>query len=408
MDVDVTEWLTEPATTVTLFLAHHGRNERESFDADATRRFEVTFFDGESVVVDFDTRNDSCGDALDDRVGDYGSTASALDDRQNRDDDGCNQSGDEDGKLVADGGLDAPAEDDRVTVTFDSRYSSREQTLHGDVRSAKQQSAHAWKATIDPDERDATIRLYWSAHEVTIKTVESDGGERTIGDCGFGDVSSFTPMTDCGRSYTEEKKQESMGQAAARRHAEAVNKGEKDPGGTVSSPVPGPSAATSWTTESTASPGSTASRTSSSTRRTTYGSASGNSVHPGDDDLVIGVIWEDYDFLDRVVDRHIPALGPPKPLLRSFKRVEENAEADGEPEPTRIAWKSVNFRFHYLEHIETTAAKSVEAIRQALETGRNVWLVCLESEEAFCHRRLLAAHVRQEEPAHWEDLTTPW
>lgn len=139
--------------------------------------------------------------------------------------------------------------------------------------------------------------------------------------------------------------------------------------------------------------------------RTTYVGAIGSSVDVSDD-VAIGVIRADYDFVDRACDRNLPKLGPPTRLLDAYKQVEESAERDGHPDAERVAWEAVNFRSRYLSHLDDKP-KAVGAIRRSVEGGRDVWLVCLEKEDTFCHRRLLAARVRGEEPAEWRELHEP-
>ncbi len=142
--------------------------------------------------------------------------------------------------------------------------------------------------------------------------------------------------------------------------------------------------------------------------RTTYVAAIGSGVHPSDDDLVLGVIRYKYDFIERTVDRNCPALAPPKKLLDQFKHVEETAEDDGVPDPARAAWDSVSYRERYLGYLERPGPrKCIDGLRDRLDDGQTVWLVCLEADDTFCHRRLLEARVRGSSPTHWSELHEP-
>ena len=141
--------------------------------------------------------------------------------------------------------------------------------------------------------------------------------------------------------------------------------------------------------------------------RTTYVGGLGN-VDIDEDDLVLGVIRYKYDFVERSVDRNVPALAPPKSLLDTFKEVEEIAEDDGVRDPTRAAWESVSVRKRYLGYLERRGPQTcLTEIRNRLDDGQNVWLVCLEKDDTFCHRRLLAARVRGSSPTHWSELHEP-
>lgn len=142
--------------------------------------------------------------------------------------------------------------------------------------------------------------------------------------------------------------------------------------------------------------------------RTTYVSAIGSSVEPADNDLVLGVIRYKYDFVERTVDRNCPALAPPESLLKRFKKVEEAAESDGVPDPARAAWHSVEYRQHYLGYLERPGPQTcIAELQQRLDNGQTVWLVCLEKDDTFCHRRLLVARVRGSSPTHWSELHEP-
>lgn len=139
--------------------------------------------------------------------------------------------------------------------------------------------------------------------------------------------------------------------------------------------------------------------------RTSYVSNLGSGVHPDDEDLVLGVIRYDYDFVERTVDRNCPALSPPENLLQQYKRVEEAAKNDGVPDPSRAAWDSVSYRERYLGYLERPGPQQcIEELRDCLDDGQTVWLVCLEADDTFCHRRLLAARVRGSSPTHWSEL----
>lgn len=130
----------------------------------------------------------------------------------------------------------------------------------------------------------------------------------------------------------------------------------------------------------------------------------------GDDDLVLGVVRYEYDFLDRSVDRNVPALAPPEELLDAYNAIREAAAKDEsvpntDDEARRVAWENVSFRERYLSYLDGAGPQEVlGTLRDRLDDGQDVWLVCLEANEAFCHRRLLAARVVDEEPAHFSEI----
>ncbi|WP_128478100.1 DUF488 family protein [Halorussus pelagicus] len=62
-------------------------------------------------------------------------------------------------------------------------------------------------------------------------------------------------------------------------------------------------------------------------------------------------------------------------------------------------------RDRYLGYLERVGPrKCIDGLRDRLDDGQTVWLVCLEKDDTFCHRRLLAARVRGSSPTHWSEL----
>jgi uncharacterized protein YeaO (DUF488 family) len=129
--------------------------------------------------------------------------------------------------------------------------------------------------------------------------------------------------------------------------------------------------------------------------RTTYFSALANGdVEPATDSNVLAVVRRDPpEWVEDLVDRHVPHLGPPEELLDAYKSVEEAAESHGEDDPRRIAWESVNFAERYREYLQTSSTKDVLEHVERTASQRAVWLVCWEAEETYCHRRLLREHI---------------
>lgn len=128
------------------------------------------------------------------------------------------------------------------------------------------------------------------------------------------------------------------------------------------------------------------------TVRTSYFGGIGPHAEPGDADEVLGVVRYPQDFVDRVVDRNVPALAPPEELLDAFKAVEEAADRDGDVgNPSAVAWTSVNFEDRYRAHLEKMGQQQVvENVRERLREHVDVWLVCWERDVRYCHRRVLA------------------
>lgn len=97
----------------------------------------------------------------------------------------------------------------------------------------------------------------------------------------------------------------------------------------------------------------------------------------------------DYD-LRQLVDANLYALAPPIGLFNNFKDLEMRL---GES----VAWEESHFEERYLDYIRgndeaTTVARRVKARAQV----RDVWLVCYEPEDTYCHRRLLRDYIEEE------------
>ncbi|MFC3958904.1 DUF488 family protein [Halovivax cerinus] len=146
-----------------------------------------------------------------------------------------------------------------------------------------------------------------------------------------------------------------------------------------------------------------------SVRTTYFGGLS--QFEPDDDAEVIGVVRRPKPFLDRLIDRNVPALGPPANLLHAYKTVEASAEDDGAPFPSHVAWQTVDFERRYLSYVRSYPGPCtlVEELR-AVATERDLWLVCWEKDCRWCHRRLLAKEIVAEledvEIVHHPDPTT--
>ena len=126
--------------------------------------------------------------------------------------------------------------------------------------------------------------------------------------------------------------------------------------------------------------------------RTTYFGGLGSVVEPDEDDDVLGVVRYPQDFVDRVVDRNVPALAPPEQLLQAFKAVEGAAEDDENVlNASAVAWENVDFEDRYRSHLAKNGQQQVlENVREHVRDGLDVWLVCWEKDVRYCHRRLLA------------------
>jgi len=129
---------------------------------------------------------------------------------------------------------------------------------------------------------------------------------------------------------------------------------------------------------------------------TTYFSAlSHEQVTVSNDARVFGIVRRPADWITDVVDRNIPALAPPDELLEAYKSVEAAARDAEEANPQEIAWRSVRFEARFDSYLSKPGPRRI--LRQLVDDARErpIWLVCFEANEAYCHRRLVAARIRE-------------
>lgn len=112
------------------------------------------------------------------------------------------------------------------------------------------------------------------------------------------------------------------------------------------------------------------------------------------DARLIGVVRRPTPWVYGVVDENVTSLGPPDSLLAEFKaRHEERVDA-GEDDATahNAAMDDVSYDERYREYLDASAAaqEAIAAIRERLDAGADVVLVCFENTaQKRCHRTLL-------------------
>jgi uncharacterized protein YeaO (DUF488 family) len=112
-------------------------------------------------------------------------------------------------------------------------------------------------------------------------------------------------------------------------------------------------------------------------------------AEPANNDLVLGVVQEPMYGIQSHIDENIPELAPSPELLAEFK---EKAEKHGH----NLAVEAVGFVPRYHEELQDESSQDqVNRIIDALEAGRDVWLVCYENtNEKFCHRTELKSYIQ--------------
>jgi hypothetical protein len=107
----------------------------------------------------------------------------------------------------------------------------------------------------------------------------------------------------------------------------------------------------------------------------------------------VGAVRKPTPWFHGQVDENRPALGPPATLLEEFQAREEAFAMDGmcDEGAHNAAWEELDFDTRYREHLASgEAASAVADLRDLIEAGTDVALVCYENtDKKRCHRTIL-------------------
>lgn len=117
-----------------------------------------------------------------------------------------------------------------------------------------------------------------------------------------------------------------------------------------------------------------------------------------DDAVRVGVVRRPTPWFYAQVDENVPELGPPAALLEEFKdRYEHRQEQGlGDAEAHNTALEDVDYDDRYRSYLDESdeARAAIEGLRNRLESGEDVVLVCYENtDEKRCHRTLLRSEL---------------
>lgn len=109
---------------------------------------------------------------------------------------------------------------------------------------------------------------------------------------------------------------------------------------------------------------------------------------------LVGVVRRPTRWFSPVVDRNLPALGPPESLLEAFQRRRDDMKMQGlcEEGAHNAAWDEVDFERRYRAHLEDdpAAEAALAELADLLAAGEDVALVCYENtNKKRCHRTVL-------------------
>lgn len=115
--------------------------------------------------------------------------------------------------------------------------------------------------------------------------------------------------------------------------------------------------------------------------------------------LKLGVVRRPTPWFYAEIDDNRPELGPPEELLEAFKNRYETLQDQGlaEARAHNTALADINYDERYLTYLDQSAQaqQAIETIRERLNNGEDVVLVCYENtEKKRCHRTLLLERIR--------------
>lgn len=111
------------------------------------------------------------------------------------------------------------------------------------------------------------------------------------------------------------------------------------------------------------------------------------------DATAVGVVRRPTGWFHAAVDENVRELGPPEDLLEEVTARREDLAMAGmcDSGAHNAAWEETDFAARYREYLETDAdaQEMVERLRDRIEDGEDVTLVCFEGEDKRCHRHTL-------------------
>ncbi|MFT4891913.1 MAG: hypothetical protein ACI9YT_002849 [Halobacteriales archaeon] len=117
-----------------------------------------------------------------------------------------------------------------------------------------------------------------------------------------------------------------------------------------------------------------------------------------EDAIRVGVVRRPPPWFRAQVDENVPELGPPADLLEEFKDRYEALQEQGlgDAEAHDAALEDVDYDDRYRSYLGRSdgARAAIEALRDRLESGDDVVLVCYENtDEKRCHRTLFGTEL---------------
>lgn len=117
------------------------------------------------------------------------------------------------------------------------------------------------------------------------------------------------------------------------------------------------------------------------------------------DGTLVGVVRRPPGWFRALVAENYRALGPPEPLLEETQERAEALKFDGmcEEGAHNAAWEECDFERRYLEYLDSDseAGEAFTELRNRVQNGEDLTLVCFEGETKRCHRRVLADRLRE-------------
>ncbi|WP_324757717.1 DUF488 family protein, N3 subclade [Haloarcula sp. GH36] len=120
------------------------------------------------------------------------------------------------------------------------------------------------------------------------------------------------------------------------------------------------------------------------------------------DETLVGVVREPTGWFHAAVDENVPELGPPADLLAETKQVTEEFKRRGmcDEGAHNAAWEETDFADRYRTHLasDDAARAALAGLRDRVDDGEPVVLVCFEGESKRCHRTILRERLTAPDP----------
>lgn len=112
----------------------------------------------------------------------------------------------------------------------------------------------------------------------------------------------------------------------------------------------------------------------------------------------IAVVSDPTGGITEVCDEYMPELGMPENELNNFRMVRSNLDINDDIERHNKAIEKVDLENKYLSYLNSNedARQKMRDIKNRVDNGEKITLVCFEKDPKWCHRHILIDYIESE------------